>query len=91
MSKISIIQQYQQEYLYDKDRRHSIFKIPVFRLVAEVIHAQSAPQCTAQKGERKQRSLRDAPGTPDGSFFVYTHNDEPKQIDDQKISHEKHF
>ena len=88
MSKISIIQQYQQEYLHDKDRRHSIFKIPVFRLVAEVIHAQSAPQCTAQKGERKQRSLRDAPGTPDGSFFIYAHESKANYIDDYKVEHE---
>ena len=56
--------------------------------MAEAVHSQSAAQSAAQNGSEKERSLRDAPGTPDGSFFIYAHESKANYIDDYKVEHE---
>ena len=44
-----MVQKKKQESLRDKDNRHTVLKVPMFRLVAEVLHAQRAAQSAAQK------------------------------------------
>lgn len=78
-----------QTELNDENGGHSIFKIPMFCLVTEIPHAQSTSQRPSQESEQKQRSLRDAPGAPDGSFFVYSHEGEPQKVDCYEINDEK--
>lgn len=68
--------------MYKQDGRHTVLKIPVSGLVAIMLHTQNAAEAAAKQCDFKKRSLRDAKGTPDGSFFVYAHDCKADDVDD---------
>lgn len=65
---------------------HTVFEIPVSCFVPEALHTKDTAQAAAQKGGKKKRSLRDAPCTPDSSFFVDSHYSISYDIDNHQIN-----
>ena len=62
-----------QAPLHQGDEREAEGEIPVPGLVAEQAHAERTAQCTAEKGEQKERCLRDAALAGLGAGFVVRH------------------
>ena len=87
--KESIKYKGQQCRLSQKDGGHAVFEVPMLCLVAEMPHAHGAAQGSPQERRQKQRSLRDAPGAPDGSLLVYSHDRIAYNIDDGQIDDNK--
>lgn len=68
-----------------EDQGHTEFKIPMSRFVVKIPHAQCAAQSTAQQSGSEQSGFRNAPGIPDCSFLIHTHECETDYIDNCNI------
>ena len=63
----------QRRRLPHKPQNIDEIEIKMLGLVAEDLHTQNAADAAPQHCSQKQRAFRDAPGAPDGSFFVDSH------------------
>ena len=70
-----------RQILADAEKKYEVQLIKM----QELYRQQGGNWVDAIVGREKKRSLRDAPGTPDGSFFIDTHDHISHNIDDHQI------